>query len=410
MIKISKKQDCCGCSACVQRCPRHCILMEEDSEGFLYPVVDVGHCIDCGICEKVCPWLNHYEKPETQEVFGAKNLDDKERMASSSGGVFIALAKNVIENGGVVFGAVFDECWEVVHTYAENIKDVKSMMGSKYMQSRMENSYREAESFLKRGRTVLFTGCPCQITGLHNYLGKDYHNLISVDFLCHGVPSPGVWRKYLKEASVSFPMTNESKSLSSAFPNQCSKITDIDFRNKQQFGWKNFCLTITGLSDGMENVLLSDKHKNNPFMKGFLGDLYLRPSCYNCKCKNGASHSDLTIADFWGISSVMPDFDDDRGVSLVLVNTDKGRNVLESCDLEIRSSTLDDARRFNGGFKEEVIVPSKRGAFFRHYNDGYAISPWIVKELRIPMKMRIVDKMWNIIIICKSIIKRYHKL
>lgn len=404
MIQVSKKQDCCGCSACVQRCPRHCISMKEDAEGFLYPDVDMTQCIDCGICEKVCPWLNLHEKSKIQDVLGAKNIDRKERMESSSGGVFIALAKKVIENGGVVFGAVFNECWEVVHTYAENLKDVKSMMGSKYMQSRMENSYREAKGFLKRGRTVLFTGCPCQITGLHNYLGKEYHNLISVDFLCHGVPSPGVWRKYLTEVSTSFP--KEINGISLDFS---TKITGIDFRNKQQSGWKNFYLTITGLSNGTEKVLLSDKHKNNPFMKGFLGDLYLRPSCYNCKCKNGASHSDLTIADFWGINSIMPDFDDDKGVSLVLVNTDKGRNVLALCDLEIRKSTLDDARRFNGGFKETVIIPPKRDAFFHHYNSGYAISPWIDKELRIPMKMRMVDKMWNTIIILKSIIKKYHK-
>lgn len=404
MIQVSKKQDCCGCSACVQRCPRHCISMKEDAEGFLYPDVDMTQCIDCGICEKVCPWLNLHEKSKIQDVLGAKNIDRKERMESSSGGVFIALAKKVIENGGVVFGAVFNECWEVVHTYAENLKDVKSMMGSKYMQSRMENSYREAKGFLKRGRTVLFTGCPCQITGLHNYLGKEYHNLISVDFLCHGVPSPGVWRKYLTEVSTSFP--KEINGISLDFS---TKITGIDFRNKQQSGWKNFYLTITGLSNGTEKVLLSDKHKNNPFMKGFLGDLYLRPSFYNCKCKNGASHSDLTIADFWGINSIMPDFDDDKGVSLVLVNTDKGRNVLALCDLEIRKSTLDDARRFNGGFKETVIIPPKRDAFFHHYNSGYAISPWIDKELRIPMKMRMVDKMWNTIIILKSIIKKYHK-
>ena len=404
MIQVSKKQDCCGCSACVQRCPRHCISMKEDVEGFLYPDVDMTQCIDCGICEKVCPWLNLHEKSKIQDVLGAKNIDRKERMESSSGGVFIALAKKVIENGGVVFGAVFNECWEVVHTYAENLKDVKSMMGSKYMQSRMENSYREAKGFLKRGRTVLFTGCPCQITGLHNYLGKEYHNLISVDFLCHGVPSPGVWRKYLTEVSTSFP--KEINGISLDFS---TKITGIDFRNKQQSGWKNFYLTITGLSNGTEKVLLSDKHQNNPFMKGFLGDLYLRPSCYNCKCKNGASHSDLTIADFWGINSIMPDFDDDKGVSLVLVNTDKGRNVLALCDLEIRKSTLDDARRFNGGFKETVIIPPKRDAFFHHYNSGYAISPWIDKELRIPMKMRMVDKMWNTIIILKSIIKKYHK-
>lgn len=199
MIKIQNKQDCCGCAACVQRCPKRCISMKEDNEGFLYPVVDESVCIDCGLCEKVCPIINRPEKLPVKEVLAVKNRNEAERMASSSGGVFIALAKKTIEKGGVVFGAVFDENWEVMHTYAETLDEVKPMMGSKYLQSRIGNSFRDAEKFLKEGREVLFTGTPCQVTALHNYLRKDYLNLLSVDFLCHGVPSPGVWRKYLDE-------------------------------------------------------------------------------------------------------------------------------------------------------------------------------------------------------------------
>lgn len=199
MIKLTDKKDCCGCAACVQRCPKHCISMKEDEEGFLYPFIDETVCINCGLCEKTCPIISRPEKLPTMEVLAVKNRNEAERMASSSGGVFIALAKKVIEQGGVVFGAVFDENWEVKHTYSETLDGVKPMMGSKYVQSRIGESFCQAERFLKEGRKVLFTGSPCQITALHNYLHKDYPNLLAVDFLCHGVPSPGVWRRYIDE-------------------------------------------------------------------------------------------------------------------------------------------------------------------------------------------------------------------
>lgn len=193
-------------------------------------------------------------------------------MASSSGGVFIALAKKVIADGGVVFGAVFDENWEVKHTYADKIEDVRPMMGSKYLQSRIGNSYKDAEKFLNDGRLVLFTGSPCQITGLHNFLHKNYLNLISVEYLCHGVPSPGIWRTYLKEIIKKI--------------GNVSQITNIEFRNKKS-GWDNYSIVISGKTNvnSIEHILYSDIHRNNTYMRGFLSDIYLRPSCYNCKCK-----------------------------------------------------------------------------------------------------------------------------
>lgn len=200
MIHITDKKNCCGCSACVQRCPKQCIRLEEDTEGFLYPQVDEETCIKCGLCEKVCPILNQADKLPVQEVLAVKNPDEEERMNSSSGGVFLPLAREVINQGGVVFGAVYDENWEVHHVYAEKIEDVYPMMGSKYLQSKIGNSFKDIERFLKQGREVLFVGSPCQIAGLRTYLrNKQYQNLLAVDFLCHGVPSPGVWRRYLAE-------------------------------------------------------------------------------------------------------------------------------------------------------------------------------------------------------------------
>lgn len=245
MIKIQNKQDCCGCAACVQRCPKHCISMKEDSEGFLYPAVDESMCIDCGLCEKVCPIINHPEKLPVKEVLAVKNRNEVERMASSSGGVFIALAKTTIEKGGVVFGAVFDENWEVMHTYAETLDEVKPMMGSKYLQSRIGNSFRNAEKFLKEGREVLFTGTPCQVTGLHNYLRKDYPNLLSVDFLCHGVPSPGVWRKYLdEEFHFSARRAAGKNTVLSSSLKSVPVITGIEFRDKTLNGWKKYSFVV----------------------------------------------------------------------------------------------------------------------------------------------------------------------
>lgn len=400
MIKIRNKQDCCGCAGCVQRCPKHCISMEEDVEGFLYPVVDESTCINCGLCEKVCPIINRPERLLVKEVLAVKNRNEVERMASSSGGTFIALAKETIRKGGVVFGAVFDEDWEVVHTYAEDIDGVRLMTGSKYLQSRIGNSFQDAESFLKGGREVLFTGTPCQVAGLHNYLRKDYPNLLSVDFLCHGVPSPGVWRKYLEETSghsARRAAAGKNTVLSSSL-NAVPVITGIEFRDKTLNGWKKYSFVVRGesASKADENsVLLSDIHKKNPYMRGFLSNLYLRPSCYACKCKNGVSHSDLTIADFWGINRLMPDFDDDKGVSLVLVNTGRGKDAFEKLGMETRKSTLGDVRRYNSGFKEHIEVHPKRKLFYESLRNEASVNDAVKKALYVPKYRKLWHRLWN---------------
>ena len=197
MIQIVDKQNCCGCGACAQRCPQQCISMRIDQEGFLYPHVDESFCVNCGLCESVCPFLKPEAERTPLEVFAAINRDEGVRQHSSSGGVFSLLASSVISAGGVVFGVRFDEQWNVVFDYAEDKDKIGLFRGSKYVQANVGDAYKKCECFLKEGRKVLFSGTPCQIAGLKKYLQKEYTNLVACDLICHGVPSPKVWEKYL---------------------------------------------------------------------------------------------------------------------------------------------------------------------------------------------------------------------
>lgn len=414
MIHITDKKNCCGCSACVQRCPKQCIRLEEDTEGFLYPQVDEETCIKCGLCEKVCPILNQTDKLSVLEVLAVKNPNDEERMNSSSGGVFLPLAREVINQGGVVFGAVYDESWEVHHVYAEKIEDVYPMMGSKYLQSKIGNSFKDAERFLKQGREVLFVGSPCQIAGLRTYLrNKQYSNLLAVDFLCHGVPSPGVWRRYLAETYGGYDAKEQSRLQATAGKNSVllsslnatSPIGDIKFRDKRESGWKKYRFVVRQKSASkadQNTVLSSDIHYDNPFMRGFLSDIYLRPSCYACKCKNGVNHSDMTIADFWGINQIAPEFDDDKGVGLVLLNTKKGEEYFSRLPMDMMPSNLEKAHYYNGGFNEHTKAHPKRDQFFFLIENGKSIKAAVDICLRLPFKQRVVRVVKKIV---KKIVK-----
>ena len=418
MIRIQDKVNCCGCTACVQRCPKHCISLQEDNEGFLYPEVDEDVCIDCGLCEKVCPIINRADKIKSREVLAAKNTHEEERLNSSSGGVFLPLAREVMAKGGVVFGAVYDKQWEVHHVYAECIEDVYPMMGSKYLQSRIENTYKEAEQFLKQGREVLFVGSPCQIAGLRTFLrNKEYTNLLAVDFLCHGVPSPGVWRRYLAETYSGKEMEEQSRreaavgknSVLYSSLNSKSPIGDIQFRDKRMSGWKKYRFVVRTKSASKADkntVLTSDIHRDNPFMRGFLSDIYLRPSCYACKCKNGVNHSDLTIADFWGINQIAPEFDDDKGVGLVLVNTAKGKEYFSKLSMTVLPSSIEVASRFNGGFKEQTKVHPKRQRFFRLIDEGKSVATAVDACLHVSMARKVFGKMKRGVKKCVKLISR----
>ena len=355
MIEVKDKKNCCGCSACASVCPRHCITMVEDSEGFLYPQVDEEACVNCGLCEKVCNELQPYDTREPLQVLAAINKDEKVRQKSSSGGIFHLLAEKTIREGGVVFGARFDENWQVVIDYAEDMEGVEAFMGSKYVQARMENAYVDAKRFLNEGRKVLFSGTPCQVAGLHKFLRKSYDNLLSVDLICHGVPSPKVWRVYLEEVVK-----------------QGQSISCVEFRNKEK-GWKKFSFFLSYNGVGKTVSMLSPLSENH-FMKAFLGNIILRPSCYECKVKDCSSQSDITIADFWGIETLFPQMDDNKGTGMVFVNTEKGKSVLDFAQMRVAETTYDSIRPLNPACWRSAQPHSKREDFFRRLGERSVID------------------------------------
>ena len=357
MIKIKDKSQCCGCEACVQRCPRQCISLIEDREGFLYPKVDKKACIECNICEKVCPVINQSEAKEPLITYAAKNNDDKIRLRSSSGGIFSMLAEAVLNDGGVVFGVCWDKDWRLVFDYTESIDGLSRFRGSKYLQAHVGDAYIIAEQFLKSGRRVLFSGTPCQIRGLKLFLRRDYDKLLCVDIICHGVPSPGVFRRYLNEE-----IANVAKN--KVIDVDCLHIDDIQFRDKRT-GWKSYSFRYQ-LRDNNENLYSNiSLFTDNIYMRGFLRDLYLRPSCHVCLAKAGKSGSDITLGDFWGIERLKPEIDDDKGVSAVLLNTPLGKQIFEQLSVEKTLMNYAHVQQYNLAVYRSVARPQKRDKFFR---------------------------------------------
>ena len=304
MIRISDSSECCGCNACVQRCPQQCIAMHTDAHGFELPLVDESRCVDCHLCEKVCPVINQKNSGLPMSVFSAKHCSDAVRMSSSSGGIFSLLAEHVLERQGVVFGARFDSQWNVIHDFIESMDDLHLFRGSKYVQSQIGDCFIKAEQFLQQGRQVLFSGTPCQIAGLSNFLGKDYDNLLKVDIVCHGVPSPKVWSDYLASLKI-------------------KDIQYIDFRCKDT-GWKSYSIKVAG-----RNKSYVERFERDHYFDAFLRNFSLRPSCFSCPAKSSHNQSDMTLGDFWGISNYDTEIDDDKGVSVVLVNSVKGEQVIQ---------------------------------------------------------------------------------
>lgn len=375
MITIINKHNCCGCGACVQICPKKCISMSADNEGFLYPHVNDAMCIDCSLCEKVCPIINQNEPREPLAVYAAKNTNEEIRLKSSSGGIFTLLAEQVIADSGVVFGARFNENWEVIHDYTETVEGLEAFRGSKYVQSIIGDNFKIAKQFLNDGRKVLFSGTPCQIAGLNKFLRKEYDNLLTVEVVCHGVPSPMVWRDYLDYKRT---MCAAGKNTVSSSLNELPVITGISFRDKTH-GWKKYGFKICyAASKAVENSVSKSANTANCeitpfnddlFMKGFLKNIYLRPSCYHCAARQGKSGADISIADYWGIQSIHPEIDDDKGTGLVLINTKQGANYFNSIANQINSltSNYNNAIMQNPCIVKSVKEPKKRHQFWQNY-------------------------------------------
>ena len=406
MIEIKDKQVCCGCHACVTVCAKRCITMQADSEGFLYPVVDKDACTDCGLCEKVCPVIHQSSPVEPQATYIAINRDEEIRQQSSSGGIFTLLAEQVIAEGGVVFGARFDKDWSVIHSWTDTIEGLAAFRGSKYVQSRIGDSYREAREFLKQGRKVLFSGTPCQIAGLRKFLRKDYDHLLTVDFICHGVPSPGVWQRYLSDLREEFRAERgEGINTVPSSMDELPVITGISFRDKTN-GWKNYGFLLRyAAPEAASNTAfkpVADEHTflqpstDNPFMRGFLADVYLRPSCYACPAKSGKSGSDITIADAWGIDSFAQEHDDDRGACYVLENTAKGTSYMSLFSFDRHVVGIDFINRYNPSYSSSVKPYPKRCQFFKQYTKRREDMPisTIVHQVLTPTH---IDKLkWSI--------------
>ena len=358
MIKITDKHKCCGCTACVSVCPKKCISLSEDTEGFLYPVVDSVKCIDCGFCELVCPVLHPVNNGIEPLVYAAINNDESVRLQSSSGGIFTLLAESVLDRGGVVFGACFDQNWNVVHDYTETKEGLARFRGSKYVQSHVGNSFTQVKSFLDSGREVLFSGTPCQVAGLKNYLRKPYSNLFTVDLVCHGVPSPEVWKKYLQE-TVCRAYGIKKKNVM----NLGEYISDISFRAKDK-GWKNFTVKIIFRNGKIEMMPFFE----NPYMKAFLSNLSLRPSCYACPVKLHHVQSDISLADFWGVNEINPELDDDKGCGLVLINCVEKHWLIDRRNCYFAQHNLDEIIPFNLCIVHSVKEPANRKFFFGFFH------------------------------------------
>lgn len=379
MIEILDKGKCCGCHGCANICPKSCISMEIDQEGFWYPKVDKNLCIDCHLCEKVCPILENPLKEEFIPVaYACKNKVNEVRENSSSGGVFSLLCEEVISHGGVVFGASFDENFEVRHTYAETLEECVQFRGSKYVQSKIGETYKQARKFLNDGRLVLFSGTQCQIKGLNLYLRKKYDNLIAVDIICHGVPSPRVFREYKQNLENSYTST----------------INNIWFRRKDE-GWKKFSFAVS-FENGKEHV---KNLQEDTFMRGFLSDLYLRPSCYECTAKNFVNNADITLADYWGVQDIHPEFDDDRGVSLILVNSKKGQYYLNLIEgkMNVLITDIGHAIKHNPSAIKPVNKNPRRDEFFQMLNDGIVLNKAIEKCVKPTFMQRAKIKVYAVL-------------
>ncbi len=338
MIDIRKDQ-CVGCGACADACGVGCISMLGDAEGFAYPEIDKTKCVNCGACDKACPALNvGNEREKIPGTLLAVNRDEAVVGASSSGGVFSALADKVISEGGIVFGAAFDSDFGVHHIFAENSDELEKLRTSKYVQSNTGDIYSVVRRELKSGRKVLFSGTPCQVNAMRLFLGKEYENLLLVDFICHGVPSEKVWHKYLNAVSKG------------------SKVSSVSFRDKQD-GWKNYSVKIKSEAGEYKSLF-----SNDPYMRLFLSDNILRPSCYSCPAKGNNRLADITIADAWGMNENNPLDSNNRGLSLIFLRTPRGDAAINNISDTVKMCAADynKAVANNPSAVKSVPVPPTR--------------------------------------------------
>lgn len=345
MNLYEEKKACCGCGACADSCPVDAISMKSDDEGFLYPQADREKCIGCGRCIQVCPLKAEKEARGQQSCFGAQAKRESVRGTSSSGGVFPILAEYVFRRQGVVYGAAYSRDMKVVHREAGSAEELEALKRTKYVQSDLQGIYRSIRERLKEGRWVLFCGTPCQAHGLRLFLGEPHSRLITADLVCYGVPSPGIWRDYVKYL--------ERKS--------GGKMTDFSFRDKRNRDNGHSRSYVAG---GRERA---DSLYADIYSRMYFADYTIRPSCYECGYCTPDRHSDFTLGDFWGIEKVRPDRDDGMGTSLVILHTDKAREVWEQVKEELDWFSCSKKDVLQPRLKGPTEMPAGREGFMKRY-------------------------------------------
>lgn len=346
---LPDKARCYGCGSCAQACPAQCLIMTEDGEGFLYPRADGAGCLRCGRCRQVCARLKPKANGKRREAWAAIAKDAALQARSSSGGVFGVLARDILARGGVVFGAAFDEDFSVRHIAVKQLEQLHLIMGSKYAQSRIEDSYRQTRTALKSGLAVLFSGTACQIAGLKAFLGTDYPQLYTVGVLCFGAPSPLVWKRYLR-------LCEENKG---------SAAAEISFIDKS-LGWTRRSVRVR-FQDGTSSVQPGSK---NEYMRVFFSGLCLRPACWNCEFRGVDRPSDITLGDFWGAERRVPHMYDENGTSAVIVHTEKGAELFAEARNSLRAerARLWDIRIGQEAAFSRALPVSGREGFFSALN------------------------------------------
>lgn len=377
MIDIKDKKDCCGCTACFNSCPKNCIKMVPDNEGFMYPHIDINQCVNCGRCEKVCPVINKRNNSFERKAYAIRDINQQNLLQSSSGSFFSNLAEYVLNNNGTVFGAIIDENHKVCHSRITSVDDINKMRGSKYIQSDLKNIFYSTKKDLCEGKLVLFSGTPCQIFGLKNFLANEYENLITIDIVCHGVSSPKLWNKYVCYMEDKYN----------------SSIISSNFRYKT-YGYHSGTMKLI-FANGK---IYYGSARVDYMLKSFFSEISSRPSCYSCSFKTNYRIADFTAFDCWHFEELTGKKDDDKGYTNLIINTKKGEILFDKIKDRYYYFNIDFIKSLDldGSMYLKSAIPNSKRNLFYDFIDDLPLNQIINKYIPITKKDYFIEKLKKI--------------